>query len=93
MANPNRHNRFQVLRAVFFFCIFIALAPHSIAKAQDQYGKHTAVTGFDLPAISIIIDDLGYTYKRDMRIANLAAPVTCAILPYTPYGVFNISLS
>jgi len=81
MADPHRYNRFQPLKTVIFFCIFITLAPHSITNAGS------AVAELNLPAISIIIDDLGYTYKRDMRVANLAAPVTCAILPHTPYGV------
>ena len=87
MADRSGHNPIKVLKTFISFCVFTSLTLCSIANAQDQQGSHTAKSSFDLPAISIIIDDLGYTYQRDMRIANLAAPITCAILPHTPYGV------
>ena len=39
-----------------------------------------------LPAISIIIDDLGYRRFEGLRAIELPGPVAYAILPHTPYG-------
>lgn len=38
------------------------------------------------PKLAIIIDDLGYHRTRGEAITNLPAPVTCAIIPQTPWG-------
>ncbi len=39
-----------------------------------------------LPQIAIIIDDLGYTLKRDSRAIDLPGPVAYAFLPDTPHA-------
>ena len=36
-----------------------------------------------IPALGIIIDDLGHNYVRGRRVIDMAAPVTLAILPHT----------
>jgi polysaccharide deacetylase 2 family uncharacterized protein YibQ len=46
-----------------------------------------------LPAISIIIDDIGYTYDRDQRAILLPGAVSYAILPHTPYAVHFANLA
>lgn len=38
------------------------------------------------PKLAIIIDDLGYHRSRGEAVATLPAPVTCAIIPQTPWG-------
>ncbi len=38
------------------------------------------------PQIAIIIDDLGYTLKRDSRALDLPGPIAYAFLPNTPYA-------
>ncbi len=38
------------------------------------------------PRIAIIIDDLGYHRQNGQAIADLPAPVTCAVIPYSPHG-------
>lgn len=38
------------------------------------------------PAISIIIDDLGYLKARDSRAINLPGSITFSFLPHTPYA-------
>lgn len=38
------------------------------------------------PRIAIIIDDLGYHRARGEAIVDLPAPVTCAVIPETPFG-------
>ena len=40
----------------------------------------------ELPAISIIIDDLGYRRLDSLRAIELPGPVAYAILPHTPYA-------
>ena len=40
----------------------------------------------ELPAISIIIDDLGYRRLDGLRAIELPGPVAYAVLPHTPYG-------
>jgi len=87
MFNPSLHNSFRPSNCIIFGIIFTTLTLCINANAHDQPLAVTRLNGLDLPAISIIIDDLGYSYQRDMRIANLDAPITCAILPHTPYGV------
>lgn len=43
-------------------------------------------TAIELPAIAIIIDDLGYLEQRDTRALQLPGPVTYAFLPHTPFA-------
>jgi len=40
----------------------------------------------ELPAIAIIIDDLGYLEKRDTQAIELPGPITYAFLPHTPFA-------
>ena len=40
----------------------------------------------DLPAIGIIIDDLGYRRLDGLRALELPGPVAYAVLPHTPYA-------
>lgn len=44
------------------------------------------VTGADLPAISIIIDDLGYRRPEGLRALELPGALTYAVLPHTPFA-------
>lgn len=39
-----------------------------------------------LPAVAIVIDDLGNRHDLDDRVVALPGPVTCAFLPHTPYA-------
>ena len=40
----------------------------------------------ELPAIAIIIDDIGYLEKRDTQAIQLPGAITYAFLPHTPYA-------
>jgi hypothetical protein len=42
-------------------------------------------TGTDIPAIAIIIDDLGNGYERDKRAVLLPGKLSYAFLPHTPH--------
>ncbi|WP_455205620.1 divergent polysaccharide deacetylase family protein [Kaarinaea lacus] len=46
----------------------------------------TPAHGMDLPAISIIIDDLGNAYQRDKQAVLLPGAVTYSFLPHTRYS-------
>lgn len=40
----------------------------------------------DLPAIAIIIDDIGYRLREDREIAALPGPLALSILPHSPHA-------
>ncbi len=56
----------------------LCIASHSVAQSTDRPAE--------LPAISIIIDDLGYRRLDGLRAIELPGPVAYAILPHTPYA-------
>jgi len=56
----------------------LCLTDVSVAQSAGKAG--------DLPAISIIIDDLGYRRLDSLRAIELPGPVAYAILPHTPYA-------
>ena len=45
------------------------------------------------PSISIIIDDLGYKLKEDVRALSLPGPVAYAILPHAPHTQKMVSIA
>ena len=45
-----------------------------------------AIAGVSTPAISIIIDDLGYLLTTGLRVVALPGSIACSILPQTPYA-------
>ena len=49
----------------------------STAMAQDAVSR---------PAISIIIDDIGYRHSGDQRALDLPGPVAYAIMPHAPFA-------
>lgn len=53
-------------------------------ESTNAAGKHPAVRV--APAVSIIIDDLGYRLRQDLRAIRLDGAVTCAFLPRSPYA-------
>ena len=75
-ARPGRCLRIagRALLLAFSLCI----ASTSVAKNVNEDGE--------LPAISIIIDDLGYRRLEGLRAIELPGPVAYAILPHTPYA-------
>ncbi len=62
--------------------IAVALCLGIAAAAQAQL----AAPQRTLPAISIIIDDLGYRRLDGLRAIELPGPIAYAVLPHTPYG-------
>lgn len=49
-------------------------------------GSVTAAQPAGQPRIAIIIDDLGYSRRNGQSIVDLPAPVTCAVIPFSPHG-------
>ncbi|CAK0771790.1 conserved hypothetical protein [Gammaproteobacteria bacterium] len=45
------------------------------------------VAGVPSPAISIIIDDLGYQLSAGLRVVGFPGPLACSLIPYTPYAI------
>lgn len=58
-----------------FWVLSLLLMLASLTSAQGQQ-----------PRIAIIIDDLGYSSKHGQAIVELPAPVTCAVIPFSPHG-------
>lgn len=65
-----------------FAFVVAALALGSVAPRTAQAGAGAS----RLPAISIIIDDLGYRRLDGLRAIELPGPVAYAVLPHTPYA-------
>ena len=65
---------------LLFICLCTARtgATQSTAQGIGERGE--------LPAISIIIDDLGYRRLDGLRALELPGPVAYAVLPHTPYA-------
>jgi len=74
----------QLINWFGFLCLFLFLwlylLTSSIALADSSQKK------IQQPAISIIIDDLGYHKARDTRAIKLPGSVTYAFLPHTPHA-------
>jgi polysaccharide deacetylase 2 family uncharacterized protein YibQ len=64
-------------RGLLFACLCTAVT-QTAAQGTDASGE--------LPAISIIIDDLGYRRLDGLRALELPGPVAYAVLPHTPYA-------
>ena len=62
---------------------FTVLADNPPASEHNQDFSQNDI---QQPAISIIIDDLGYLKKRDIRAIQLPGSVTYAFLPHTPHA-------
>lgn len=60
----------------------------SLAQADDP-----SPTGFNQPAISIIIDDMGYRLKSGNRAINLPGALTYSFLPHTPHVILQSNLA
>ena len=68
----------------------ILLSSFAVVLADNsptlKYDQDPGQNDIQQPAISIIIDDLGYQKKRDARAIQLPGPITYAFLPHTPHA-------
>ena len=69
--------------SLFLLSSFAVLADNSPTLKHDQEPGQNDI---QQPAISIIIDDLGYLKKRDTRAIQLPGSITYAFLPHTPHA-------
>ncbi|MCZ6561264.1 MAG: divergent polysaccharide deacetylase family protein, partial [Gammaproteobacteria bacterium] len=63
---------------VFAFASATAVSADTAETAPDQSRS--------LAMMAIIIDDLGNRYQDGLRAVQLPGPVTCSVLPKTPFG-------
>jgi len=80
--------RFRFLRLLlcsllFLLSSFAVLAENTPTPKDSRDSNRSDI---QQPAISIIIDDLGYLKKRDTRAIQLPGSITYAILPHTPHA-------
>lgn len=64
----------------FTTLVVLSLLCMAAAHAQPPGSGRVA------PAVSIVIDDLGYRIDQDMRAVRLDGAVTCAFLPQAPHA-------
>lgn len=76
---------FRRLIRIFSALAVAAMLPHWATADTPPPVKNA--WGADLPAIAIIIDDLGNTLQRDKRAVMINGPLSYAFLPHTPYAV------
>ena len=65
----------------FLITLWLGLQSHSVTAATT----FPAGAEKNLPAIALIIDDLGNQRHLGMRAITLPGPVACAFLPYGPF--------
>ncbi len=75
--------RLLLCSPLFLLSSFAVLADNSPTLKHDQ---NPGQSDTQQPAISIIIDDLGYLKKRDTRAIHLPGSLTYAFLPHTPHA-------
>ena len=77
----------QIIQNGFCF-LFIGLLSLITLVAQADEPPITHIANdpdFNQPAISIIIDDMGYRLKLGSRAVNLSGAITYSFLPHAPY--------
>jgi polysaccharide deacetylase 2 family uncharacterized protein YibQ len=77
--------RYRFLRLLLCSPLFL-LSSFAVLADNPPTLKHDQNPGQSQPAISIIIDDLGYLKKRDTRAIQLPGSITYAFLPHTPHA-------
>jgi polysaccharide deacetylase 2 family uncharacterized protein YibQ len=65
--------------------VLAAVVLAGVAATAQPESEKAAPTG-QLPAICIIIDDIGYRRIEGLRAMELPGPIAYAVLPHTPYG-------
>jgi hypothetical protein len=70
--------KFRFTRLFVFITGVLALTCTDLLRAD---------TIIPLPAISIIIDDIGYRHRDDLRAMALPGPIAYAIMPHSPHGL------
>jgi polysaccharide deacetylase 2 family uncharacterized protein YibQ len=78
-----RFLRLLLCSPLFLLSSFAVLADNPPTLKHDQ---NPGQSDIQQPAISIIIDDLGYLKKRDTRAIQLPGSITYAFLPHTPHA-------
>jgi polysaccharide deacetylase 2 family uncharacterized protein YibQ len=79
---PRNHGTFAVRQALPLVAGLLALA----AAAAPAYAASGHTAAIDLPAIGIIIDDIGNLEHRDKQAIQLPGAITYAFLPHTPHA-------
>jgi polysaccharide deacetylase 2 family uncharacterized protein YibQ len=79
---PRNHGTLAVRHALPLVAGLLALV--GAAAPASAASDHAAA--IDLPAIGIIIDDIGNLEHRDKQAIHLPGAITYAFLPHTPYA-------
>lgn len=74
--------RNKIVRNGIYNLFIGLLALTTAAQANDSYIKNT-----NFPAISIIIDDMGYRLNSGTKAINLPGALTYSFLPHAPHAI------
>ena len=69
-----------------FLTLIISLLPLIISEAKANEIPTSKILDLNQPAISIIIDDMGYRLKSGNRAVNLPGALTYSFLPHSPHA-------
>jgi uncharacterized protein len=74
--------------AMWRYAFALWLAGAALSSVADDGGKPDVDNS--LPAIALVIDDMGNQHRQGLRVIGLPGPVACAFLPY---GAFTETLA
>jgi len=71
--------------AALLACLYGAVGARALAEPGGPHGRESAALALT-PAVSIVIDDIGYDWPEGRAAVDLPGAVSCAFLPHTPYA-------
>lgn len=75
----------KIIKIIGWIAVNIGLVASSVAVAKQPQPERTSYYQDNVGKIAIVIDDIGYKHS-DLKILNMDAPLTFAVLPHTPMG-------
>ena len=76
------------LKRISFYSISLLSLLIPVAQANDiPLTPPQSIQNINQPAISIIIDDMGYRLKSGQRAINLPGAITYSFLPHAPHAI------
>ena len=79
--------------AIHFILIVLTSAWGLLLSSPHAHADLARLQGADIPAIAIIIDDLGNGYQRDKHAVLIEGALSYAFLPHTPHAVALANLA
>jgi hypothetical protein len=62
------------------------LLTHRVDFREGPLRAAALLPAAKLPRVALVMDDLGYDLAQVERLIDLKLPITCSVLPHSPYG-------